>query len=349
MASPSNPAPEPPPGRRWAWLAGVAVSVALLVWALHDVDARSLAGYVRHSDPLWLAVTVILATLTFPIRTLRWRIILRDPDGARLPWTPLWHATAIGFMANNLLPARVGELARAWVASRGLPVRFTTALASVGVERVFDGLVLLALMALAIAAPSFPAEAAPGGVALSRVATASAVLFGAALVLALLVVHRPAPWLAMLAAVSHRVLPARVADRLTHLAQGVVGGLAVLKSPTRFGAVAVWSFVLWLVNAAAFVACFRAFDLAVPSEGALLVQGVIAMGVAIPSSPSGAGVFEAATRLALVAYAVDPGRAVAYALTYHVTTFVPIVLLGLYSLARTHVGLGELRRAKAEV
>lgn len=323
--------------------------MALLAWALHDVDARSMLGHVRRASPVWLAASVLLATLTFPLRTMRWRVILRDAAGRPFPWRPLWHATAIGFMANNLFPARVGELARAYVASRELPARFTTALASVGVERVFDGLVLLGLMALAIAAPSSPAHAGLGGAPLSRVATVASGAFLAALGLALLVAHRPAPWLRALQAVTHRTLPRRLADRVSHLALGVVEGLAVLKNPARFGAVVAWSLVLWLVNATSFVAGFLAFGLPAPPEGALLLQGVIAIGVAVPAAPSGTGVFEAATRATLVAYGVAAEQAVAYALTYHLTTFVPIVLLGLYSLSRTHVRLRELGRARAAV
>lgn len=327
---------------------GAGVTVGLLAWVLHDVDTGAVLAHVRRADPAWLAASVLLATLTFPLRTVRWRLILRDVDGHRFPWTPLWHATAVGFMANNLLPARVGEVARAYVASRQLPARFTTALASVGVERVFDGLVLLGLMALAIASPSFPAHADSGSDSLARLATGAAVLFGAALVLALAVVHRPAPWLGALRAATRRLGSARLAERITHLADGVVSGLAVLKSPGRFAGVVAWSLVLWLVNAASFAACFRAFALSVPLEGALLLQGVIALGVAIPSSPSAVGVFEAATRLTLVAYAVDPERAVAYALTYHFTTFIPIVALGLYSLSRAHLRLHQLRQAARE-
>src|SRR5439155_1395550 len=81
------------------------------------------------------------------------------------------------------------------------------------------------------------------------------------------------------------VLPAHLADRVTHLAEGLVAGLDVLKSPGRFLGVAAWSLFLWLVNAAAFAVCFRAFGLPVPPEGALVLQGVIGFGVALPSSP----------------------------------------------------------------
>jgi uncharacterized protein (TIRG00374 family) len=342
LSSPSNPS-KTGTSRRWAWLIGLAVTVALLAWVLQDVSPRAVIAYARGANISLLLLAVFLATATFPLRTIRWRLILRDAGGQPLPWLPLWHATAIGFMANNLLPARAGEVARAYVAGREMPVRFTTALGSVGVERVFDALIMLALMAVAIAAPSFPANTVVQGRSLSGLATAAAVIFGAILLLALVVVHRPAPWLALLGRITHRLLPTRIADRLTHWAEGIVEGLSVLKSPARFAGVVLWSLVLWGTNAAAFAVCFRAFGLPVPLEAALLLQGIIGFGVAVPSTPGFVGVFEAATRITLGIYAVDASRAVSYALTYHLTTFLPITLLGLWSLSRLHLRLGELR------
>jgi glycosyltransferase 2 family protein len=162
------------------------------------------------------------------------------------------------------------------------------------------------------------------------------------------VVHRPAPWLAFLSRLAQALLPSRVATRLVQFADGTVAGLAVLKSPARFAGVAGWSVVLWVVNAAAFAACFRAFDLGLAPEAALLLQGLIGFGVAIPAAPGFFGVFEAVTRVTLTLYGVSAARAVSYAVAYHVTTFVPITLLGLYSLSRAHLRLGELRSAAPE-
>ncbi len=277
---------------------GLAFSAALLVWVLYRIDPRKVWTSAQHANGWLLLLTVVLATLTFPVRTIRWRLILRDADGERFRFTPLWYATAIGFMANNLLPARAGEVARAYVASGQLPVRFTTALGSIAVERVFDALVMLGLMAVAIAAPSFPAHAQVGGRSVSTIAASTAV--------------------------------------------------PVLKSPARFAGVVFWSLVQWIINAAAFATCFRAFGLAVPPEAALLLQGIIGFGVAIPSTPSFLGVFEAATLVTLQLYGVDSNLAVSYALTYHVTTFLPITLLGLWSLSRLHIRLRELSRAAKE-
>ena len=319
--------------------------MALLVWVLYKIDPRKVWTYAQHANGWLLLLTVAVATVTFPVRAIRWRLILRDVDGHRFPLLPLWHATTIGFMANNLLPARAGEVARAYVASRQLPVRFTTALGSIGVERVFDALVMLGLMAVAIAAPSFPSNALVGGRSVAAVATSAALLFGAMLLLALLIVHRPAPWLALFARLARRLLPPRIAERVIAGAEGVLAGLAVLKSPGRFAGVVLWSLVLWIKNAAAFAICFRAFGLAVPLEAALLLQGIIGFGVAVPSTPGFLGVFEAATLVTLRLYGVDSSLAVSYALTYHLTTFLPITLLGLWSLSRLHIKLRELSTA----
>src|SRR6266849_553106 len=200
---PSTPLPPPVPAlkraSRWAWVVGLAVTGAFLAWAVRGTHWSEVRAGLGAVDPVLLLAAVALATLTFPLRTIRWRVMLRSGDdrGTPFPWRPLWQAVAIGFMANNLLPARAGEFARAYVASRQLPVRFTTALASIGVERVFDALVMLALMGLAMAAASFPAHTTFLGAPLSRLAGRTAVLFGAMFIVALAIVLRPAPWLAL--------------------------------------------------------------------------------------------------------------------------------------------------------
>jgi uncharacterized protein (TIRG00374 family) len=299
---------------------------------------------MRRADPLLFVTAIALATSTFPLRTARWRVVLRDADGQPFPLAPLWHATAVGFMANNLLPARAGEFARAYLAKRQLPVRFPTALASIAVERVFDGLMMVALLAAAIAAPSFPRNSTVGGAALSDLAAWAAVLFFAMLCVAMLVAYRPALWLGLARRILHATLPARYAARLMTIAEGLVEGLAVLKNPKRFAGVVAWSFVLWVVNGLAFAVCFRAFGLPVPWEAAFLLQGLIGFGVALPSSPGFFGPFEAVTRLTLGLYGIGADQAVSYAVAYHIGGFIPITLLGLYSLSRTQVRLGELRR-----
>src|SRR5256886_3242650 len=195
---------------------------------------------------------------------------------------------------------------------------------------------MVGLMALAIASPTFPAHSTLLDTPLARLAGRAALLFGAMFVVALVVVLRPAPWLALFERVTRAVLPARLAARVAGMAEGLVAGLTVLKRPGRFGAMLFWSLVLWLTNAASFAVCFRAFGLQVPIEGSLLLQGILGFAVAVPPSAGFFGVFEKATQLTLQLYGISPSLALAYAVAYHVSTFLPITLLGLRSLARVH-------------
>jgi uncharacterized membrane protein YbhN (UPF0104 family) len=111
--------------------------------------------------------------------------------------------------------------------------------------------------------------------------------------------------------------------------------------------VAMWSLVLWLVNGLSFYVMFKAFDIDVSMPGALLLQGALALGVSVPSTPGYVGPFEAAIVAVLELYGVPSSQAFSYAMTYHASTFLPIVLLGFWSLLRTPIAFRDLRRSAA--
>jgi hypothetical protein len=143
-----------------------------------------------------------------------------------------------------------------------------------------------------------------------------------------------------------RVVPwPRAAARLVDLIEGVRQGLVVLRAPGRLILVVFWSFVLWLVNALAFYVGFGAFDIPVSYFGALLMQGLLVLGISIPSTPGFFGPFEAVIVAVLAFYGVPSGVAFSYAISFHITSFVPITLLGLWSLTRTPGGFQGLRQA----
>jgi len=328
-------------GRRVvATLAGVVVAAALLVWSLRGVHPAEVAHHIRDARPGPLLLAVIVATLTFPIRMVRWRLLLRDESGGPLPAAPLWHAVAIGFMANNILPFRAGELVRVFAATRLSGTRFSATMSSVAVERIFDGLAVVGLLAVGLLASDLPAGVSVGGVTVARAAQAAGLVSLVALVGAVLVVAFP------LAAerVVRRVLPVgRFADRLVGLIEGVRHGLSVLRSPALLAGVVVWSIVLWLTNAYAFYAGFAAFGIPVGFAGALLLQGILVFGISVQLTPGFVGQFEAAIVAALALFGVSNELASSYAITFHGTTFLPIILLGAWSLARTPVALSDLR------
>ncbi len=332
-------------GFGWPGVLGLVVSVTLLWWALHDVDLSEVVGHFRAARPLAFAAFVVVATLGFPLRTLRWRYLLRL-DGQTLPFVPLWHATAIGFMANNLLPVRAGELARAYAANRLTQARFSTAMATIVVERIMDGLTLVALLALTTAAGGFTASTTVLGFTLGDIMKGAAALFAVVLIIAIGVVHRPDVAFGLLDRVVRRVLSAKWAMKVEHVLEGLLEGLHVLRSWRRLATVALLSIAVWGVNGASFWICNIAFDLQAPWTSGFLLQSLIAFGVAVPSSPGFFGPFEAVTRATLALYGIPAGLAVSYAVSYHLSTFVPITLLGLWSLSRARLHLADLRAAR---
>jgi uncharacterized protein (TIRG00374 family) len=317
--------------------------VGLLWWALRDVELDELVGHMQEAHLGYFVAAVGVATITFPLRTARWRYLLRL-EGQSLPFVPLWHATAIGFMANNLLPARAGEFARAYTAARLTGVQFSAALASVAVERIMDGIAMVALMTVAIITGGFAHGVKVGKVSLVGITEAAAVFFAVALTGAIAIVHRPTAALTAARWLLSRVLPARFATRAIGFVEGLLAGLDALRSPPRLAAVLGWSLAVWLTYAASFWLCFLAFDVDIPLSAPLLLQGLIGFGVALPSSPGFFGPFEAVTRATLAMYGIDAGTAVSFAVTYHLGTFVPISALGLWSLSRTQLSLADFKR-----
>lgn len=332
------------PRRVAAGLLGFAVAAALLLWALRGVHLDEVARHIRSSRPWPLAAAVVIATITFPLRLVRWRLLLRNEDETALPAVPLWHAVAIGFMANNLLPFRAGELVRVIAVTRLAGVRFSSALSSIVVERIFDGLTVVALLSLALLASDLPRDVAVGGVSVAQAAQAAGTMVAVALVGAILVVAFP------LAAerLVRRTLPAgRLADRIVRLIEGIRQGLSALRSPALLAGVVFWSMMLWLANAYSFYVGFQAFDIPVSFAGALLLQGILVFGISVQLTPGFVGQFEAAIVAALALYGVPNDLASSYAIAFHGTTFVPIILLGAWSLARTPIALSDLREPEA--
>ena len=139
----------------------------------------------------------------------------------------------------------------------------------------------------------------------------------------------------------------KLAHRLVAMIEGIRHGLSVLSSPGRILAAAGWSLGVWGLSALSFYVMFAAFGIPVDFSGALLMQGLIMFGIALPSTPGYVGAFELPIIAVLALYGVDKSLAAAYALTYHVLTFLPITLLGAWSVARTNLGLAALRRPPA--
>jgi uncharacterized protein (TIRG00374 family) len=325
----------------WRAALGAVLSAALIYWTLHGVSPTEVARRLSQADPLLFAASIFCATGIFALRAPRWQTIL-EPVASKVGLGPLWRATAIGMMVNNVVPARAGEIARAYALTKEAPVPFATALASLAVDRLFDAIVLLLLAAVALLDPALSTTHTLAGRPLSSFAL-GAVGIVVVLILGLYaLVFFPSQLLRLFELFARRVSPT-VEERGKRVLETFMQGLSVLRRPAHFAAVFAWTVAHWLLNAVGFWLSFKAVGIAVPFSAGLFLQAFIALGTAVPALPGFFGVFEYMSVQGLAVYGVGQEQAATWAIGYHLLSFIPITLFGAYYFARLGVKLSDLQ------
>ncbi|MFQ5678878.1 MAG: lysylphosphatidylglycerol synthase transmembrane domain-containing protein [Gemmatimonadota bacterium] len=321
-------------------LLGLGLSVALLWWALRDVSVGEMLRHLRDADPWLLAAAVAAATGTFVLRAFRWRLLLL-PAFATSSFRSRFSAVCVGFMANNLLPARLGEFARAYTLSRNEPIGMSSAFASLVVERLLDGMVLVLFLLPGLSLAGFATDREPQ--ILRHLFWVATVIVLVGFLALWLLVRFPERFLGVFRDVVHRLFPRAMADRATGILVSFISGLGSLRHAHLFARVLAWTVVVWLWNAFSFWLGFRAFGIHGPGiPGALLLQSVIGFAVSLPSSPGFFGPLEAGARLALDGFGVNPALIISFAAGYHITTFLPVTILGLWYVHRLGLTWSEV-------
>lgn len=325
---------------------GLALTAALLWWVLRDVEPGAVWNEVRRADPWLLLGMIATATVSFLLRAARWRVLLL-PAFPGVGLRARFGATCIGFAANNLLPARLGEIARAYALTRASAVGLSPSLASLVVERAFDTLVLAFFLFLAMSLPGFPAGEGSGLLLLRRTALLGAGGFATAFVLLWLMARHPEPTLRLFEHTAGRLLTPRITDRAIRILAAFIRGLGALHRPPLFFEAVVWTLAVWLCLALSIWLGLLAFGIDRPGPaGSLFLQAVIAFAVAIPASPGFFGVFEAAARVGLELYDVSPPLIVGFATGYHILTFLPVTAIGLWYAHAFGIRLREMERGE---
>lgn len=325
---------------------GIALSVILLWWVLRDVSPSQVIHELGRANPWLFAIATICSTLIFPLRARRWRTIL-DPIYPKLPFGPLWRSTAIGMMVNNVVPARAGEVARAFALTRETDVPFSTSIASLAVDRVFDAIVLLFLAFLAVFDPSFPHGVRIGGQSVESWAIGGTTLVALLVVFLYALVFFPAQLIRLFELFARKLSP-KIEERGRAALLTFSKGLSVLRSPTHFAAVFMWTVAHWLLNAFGWWLAMKAVGIHVPFSATLLLQALVALGVAVPAAPGFFGVFEKIAVLGLGIYAVAPDLATSWAIGFHILSFLPITIIGATYATRLGLDLKQLQTQPAE-
>ena len=303
----------------------VAISAVFLYFAARGVDWNEAGGALAKAQYAFALPMVLITFWSLYVRAQRWRVLLR-PVGTPAMRT-LVAATNIGFMANMVLPLRMGEVIRPVLVSRKENEPLSGILATVVLERIFDMFTILFLFGVSAAAVSVSPQVREWGYRLCVLAA----LVGAGVAI---VRWQEAFALRMLRVVL-RPFPTRLAEPVDHFFRGFVQALEILDSPWTFLQLLAWSLYLWLVISSIYLLGIIAFRLPAPLViGCLVVSAITAIAVSAPSAPGYIGAFQVGCTLSLAIFGVSKSDAFAYSIVLHVTQFVGVVIAGLYSLAR---------------
>lgn len=343
---------------RKMWI-GVAISVVFLVLFLITVDLGRMVDALADAEYIYLAPAVALYLASLLFRTIRWQVLMRHMRPVKV--RRLYPVVVVGYMANNLLPMRLGEVVRSYHVGEREGVSKTAALATIFVERVLDALTLLFFVA--VIAVFVPLEGVADflsdrfGLPWPLLVAAFSVPFLALFGLLMLSALFPRVATAAAAMVIER-LPARFRSPLSHAAGMFLEGLVPLRDPRTLILLFILSVPIWLLESGLFVMVGFSFglddtydslgDLAVAQ---VLVTAIANIGSSIPAAPGSVGLFEFVAREALVAMpmaSVDRAVAGGFAAVVHLALVLPVVVLGQVFLWAEHLSLRKLSQTGQE-
>jgi uncharacterized protein (TIRG00374 family) len=321
----------------------LALVVGLLGVFLHSVNLRTVAAEIVRAQPDWLALSLATMFANLAIRALRWQYLL-EPLGVA-SFANAFRATAVGFAASSVLPARAGEIIRPYFLARHERMSATGAFATIILERLLDLVTVLMLLAafvflfgqgVATGNPTLFAAVKWAG-ALATVASLGA------LVMLFMLAGNPER-LATAMRRFERAAPSAFAGMISRIVQKFARGLGTIRRPGRLFVALAWSFPLWLSIDVGIWAIAVAFGFDVPFTGSFLIVPLLTLGVLVPT-PGAIGGFHEAFRLGVtVFYGVPDDAAVAAALVLHAFSVLPSLFLGLFFAARVGLNIAGMRQ-----
>jgi hypothetical protein len=325
--------------KRWRFWIGVIISAVFLWWALRGLNLGEVWADMRAANYWWLVPSVAVYFLAVWARTWRWDYMLRPLK--QVPLRRLFPVVVIGYMGNNIYPFRAGEVLRSYVLREREEISMSASLATVIVERVFDGLVMLMFVFAALPLAPIPSESIR-----SVVVVASIAFFGA-LIVFLGVAAVPQRILVIADWLTSRFLPQRFRTPLMDFAARFMVGLGSLRSFRNVLMIFLTSTVIWLLETVKYWFVMHAFDFEVSFFALMLMNGIVNLATTLPSAPGYIGTFDGPGIAVLTLYGVPETIASAYTLVLHAALWLPITLLGGYYMLREGLGWSDFGRAVA--
>ncbi len=340
----SQPAAAPRPRsalRDWRIWLGVLITLAALAWTLRGVPFAEVGSALESVKVVYLLWMLPCPLLGLWFRALRWRWLALPLAPEPLPVAALYRATAVGFMAINLFPLRLGELVRPWFLARDTGVRASAALGTLVLERAIDFTAMMAIGAIVLwlHARQMPEWVRFGAGAVSVVGLAPFVLIAA--------LRRSERRTLALFGRLLRPLPTPLSSRLEGLLEQVCLGLVSLRGARAVAMVALYSVLLWAgLFFAPFALGIAALGIELPLRETFFAGYTVlvftALAIAAPAAPGFFGTYHFACREALALFDIPAAQAVAYGTVVHLTYLLPSTLAGVIVALRAGVRLGDL-------
>jgi hypothetical protein len=314
--------------KRWQLWVGLAVSLIFLYLTLRGLGLQDLGEALSGASYGWLVPGVIVYFMGVWARAWRWHYLLGPIKKIRT--RDLFPVVAIGYMGNNIYPARAGEVLRAVILKTTDDVPVSASLATIIVERIFDGVVMLAFVFVNLSELARLTSASGFVGSIRSVALWGTLAFFGALAVFLWAAMFPKTALMITEKFANLLIPARFRRQVLGVTERFLGGLGALRSPRDVLMVFLTSVVIWLFETGKYWFIMHAFPFEVSFFALMLMNGIVNLATTIPSAPGYVGTFDAPGIAVLMAYGVDKAVAAAYTFVLHAALWLPITVLGAY-------------------
>ena len=313
--------------KRWIIWLGILISAVFLYLAIRGLDLDTLWVSIKAIDIIWILPGIAVYFIGVWARSVRWSILLK---GKYSPTSrQLFPSICIGYLGNNIFPARAGEFLRAYHLREKLSIPFTTSLASIIVERIFDGLVMITFILIGLPGYLNQLQNKELTGLIQWILIAGSILFVLAFLMVLLSALFPDKVKKIFDFIFLKMLPQKLHEKYQAILDRFFEGLESLKSPRQLIAVFAISIMVWIFETVLYWCTQQAFHLGIPFTQLLLLNGALNIISTIPSAPGYIGVFDAPGISLLSAMSVQPEAAAAYILTLHAALWLPITVVGL--------------------
>lgn len=319
----------------WKLGLGIIISASFLFLTFHRVNLHELKEALDSANYFYLIPVVALTFLSLWFRTLRWQYMIQPIKDIKL--SNLFSALMIGFMVNNLLPARLGEFARAYAIGEKESISKSSSFATIVVERIFDGITILTLLAIILIfwPFSFP-------IWLRNAAYIACSVYFFTLLFLILLKIQTKKVLSIVEFVC-KPFPQKFKIRLMKILSAFVDGLKILHSTKNIIYSAVLSLFVWLPAVLIIYCLLISFGIYLPISVSFFLLVIICIGLMIPSAPGFVGTIQFFCVAGLALFAVPKSQALSFSIIYHASAFIPVTTIGLVYLLKEGLSFTEMR------